>query len=389
VGLLRFIAALGMGGEWSLGVALVMEVWPNRTRAFMAGLIGAAGNVGYVLVGLVGLVLNHWLGSLHSGLTAMGLPSEWVASLTAYKGWRIIMILCAAPALLTFLIRLFVPESQRWKEEEGRGATRSWATRDLLGVLLGATGPALIIYLWAWNGPAWLPHTLLLRVIGSAVGLAIATVGYTYPAVRYLQRQGDGTGEHGWKRTLTRMLLAACLSGVALLGTWGSVQWAPSWADQLTHGGLHAKEYTQIWMGIGAILGTIAAALMGDWIGRRWAYCILCVLSLASVYLLFLGNHEYGTTFLIAAFAAGALTASFYGWLPLYLPEIFRTRVRATGQGFSFNFGRILAAVGTLQTGVLSAYGYPRACSVMSLIYLVGVGIIWLVPETRGRPLPE
>jgi MFS transporter, SHS family, sialic acid transporter len=44
VGVLRFIASLGMGGEWSLGVALVMEVWPNRSRAFMAGLIGAAAN---------------------------------------------------------------------------------------------------------------------------------------------------------------------------------------------------------------------------------------------------------------------------------------------------------------------------------------------------------
>src|SRR5262245_55769118 len=40
IGILRFIASLGMGGEWSLGVALVMEVWPNRSRAFMAGLIG-------------------------------------------------------------------------------------------------------------------------------------------------------------------------------------------------------------------------------------------------------------------------------------------------------------------------------------------------------------
>src|SRR2546421_10660360 len=35
VGVLRFVAALGMGGEWSLGVALVMEGWPNRSRAFM------------------------------------------------------------------------------------------------------------------------------------------------------------------------------------------------------------------------------------------------------------------------------------------------------------------------------------------------------------------
>src|SRR5262249_9554302 len=55
LGALRFIAALGMGGEWSLGVALVMEVWPNRSRAFMAGLIGAAANVGYMLVGFIGL----------------------------------------------------------------------------------------------------------------------------------------------------------------------------------------------------------------------------------------------------------------------------------------------------------------------------------------------
>src|SRR5262249_38306479 len=41
---LRFLAALGMGGEWSLGVALVMEIWPDRSRAFLAGLIGAAAN---------------------------------------------------------------------------------------------------------------------------------------------------------------------------------------------------------------------------------------------------------------------------------------------------------------------------------------------------------
>ncbi len=47
IAVLRFIASLGMGGEWSLGVALVMEVWPNRSRGLMAGLIGAAANVGY------------------------------------------------------------------------------------------------------------------------------------------------------------------------------------------------------------------------------------------------------------------------------------------------------------------------------------------------------
>ena len=54
---LRFVASLGMGGEWSLGVALVMELWPNRSRAFLAGLIGAAGNIGYLLVAILGLGL--------------------------------------------------------------------------------------------------------------------------------------------------------------------------------------------------------------------------------------------------------------------------------------------------------------------------------------------
>src|SRR5687767_14595005 len=51
IAVLRFLSALGMGGEWSLGVALVMEIWPDKSRAFLAGLIGAAANVGYLVAG--------------------------------------------------------------------------------------------------------------------------------------------------------------------------------------------------------------------------------------------------------------------------------------------------------------------------------------------------
>src|SRR5581483_5992457 len=52
---LRFVGALGMGGEWALGVALVMEVWPNTSRAWLAGMIGAFGNLGYSVCGLIAL----------------------------------------------------------------------------------------------------------------------------------------------------------------------------------------------------------------------------------------------------------------------------------------------------------------------------------------------
>src|SRR5205823_5985340 len=55
---LRFLSALGMGGEWSLGVALVMELWADQSRAVLAGLIGAAANVGYLLVAVVFLGLR-------------------------------------------------------------------------------------------------------------------------------------------------------------------------------------------------------------------------------------------------------------------------------------------------------------------------------------------
>src|SRR5581483_8855862 len=72
--IIRFVAALGMGGEWSLGVALVMEVWAGRSRALLAGLIGAAANFGYMFVG----VLSIGLGSVRSGLYGLGLPKDWV-----------------------------------------------------------------------------------------------------------------------------------------------------------------------------------------------------------------------------------------------------------------------------------------------------------------------
>ena len=72
----RFIAALGMGGEWALGVALVMEVWPERSRPWLAGAIGAAANLGMVVVGAV----------------------AWMVPVTV-ESWRWMFLVGASPAL--------------------------------------------------------------------------------------------------------------------------------------------------------------------------------------------------------------------------------------------------------------------------------------------------
>lgn len=390
IAVLRFCSALGMGGEWSLGVALVMEIWPEKSRALLAGLIGAAANVGFLLIAVVGLGLTTVLQQTHDGLLAIGLPESWVHLLVGNNGWRLLMLFGTAPALLTFFIRLFVPESERWQHEQKRGATLSWATRDLLGVALGACGAGLIIYLWAAEEP-W-----PLRLTGTVFGLLVATAGYTYPVVRYLQRSGSSIVDpvHGVRPTMTRMLLGACLGGVALTSTWGASQWIPLWADQLAGNSEPlARSYSQIASAVGAILGTIIGAMLGKWLGRRVVYTLLCLSSLAAALSLYQLNSSYGTWFLASVFLVGCTTASFYGWLPLYLPELFRTGVRATGQGFSYNFGRILAAMGVLQTGNLMKEvfkdNYPQALSVVSLVYIVGLALIWLAPETYGKPLPE
>lgn len=410
--LFRFISSLGMGGEWSLGVALVMEVWPDQSRGLMAGLIGAASNVGFLAIAAIGLVLNQFLGFTEHTLLAIGLPPHSVERLISHSGWRLMMLVGAVPALLTFFIQLLVPESKRWQHEKHQGSTSHWASRDLLAVFAGTAGPLLMIFLWLPESS----YSLGVRIGGSAFGVLLAVAGFIFPVFRYLTRAGAAAGGPALEvaPTLRRMVLGACLSGVALVGTWASVQLAPSWASKLVEarqaatGGAEAKSAgitpaaasarTQIISGFGAIFGTLAGALLCNAIGRRPTYMLLCSGSLAVSLAFYLGTSEFGWPLLIAMFFVGGVTASFYGWLPLYLPELFPTRVRATGQGFSFNFGRILAAIGALQSGnlmSLSQFGstkvlsHAHACATMSLVYVIGMVIIWLAPETRGQPLPE
>ena len=387
---LRFVASLGMGGEWSLGVALVNEIWPGKSRALIAGLIGAAANVGYLLAAILSMVLLNFIVSVKGAMIGVGISELLTEKLLSHSAWRLLMISGAFPALLIFLIRIFVPESNKWEHERDRGATSHWANVDLFGVLLGSVATLAIIWAWSPAGTAPLAATGI-----TVVGLAIALIGFLYPVQKYLQRAeaaGSIPDRHSG-HVVKMMLFGAGLAAVALLGTWGSTQWAPRWAAQLEPDPLkHAKEWTLIWLSLGAITGTMVAALAAGRFGRKITYAALCLGSIGGALLLYQCNTGYGTFFLPAVFIAGGVTASFYGFFPLYLPELFPTAVRATGQGFAFNFGRVVAAIGGLQTATLMGFfdgSFPKAGSVMAGVYLVGLILIWFGPETRGKPLPE
>lgn len=385
---LRFVASLGMGGEWSLGVALVNEIWPGKSRALTAGLIGAAANVGYLLVAVLSMVLLSFIATMKGVFLDIGLSEETAARLLSNSAWRLLMISGALPALLIFGILAFVPESEKWKAEHARGATSHWANVDLAGVLVGTL--AALVIIWAWSPIGLGPGAATAVTVG---GLAVALLGFLHPVRRYLGRaESSGSLRTGHGSEIIKMMLfGAGLAAVALLGTWGSTQWAPRWVkEQLAPAVPHAKEWTLFWLSVGAIAGTMAAALAAGRFGRRITYAVLCLGSIGGALLLYQTNNSYGGYFLFCTFVAGALTASFYGFFPLYLPELFPTAVRATGQGFAFNFGRIIAAVGGLQTANLMAFfdnSFANAASVMAAIYVVGMAIVWLGPETKDRAL--
>ena len=233
-----------------------------------------------------------------------------------------------------------------------------------------------------------------------------------------------------------RTLFAIVFSSVPLIGTWAAVSgWIPTWVDQMTQieagrqalspaylaeferaqdpkakiallqrslpedqlrqiarNTARSKAWSQLVLSIGAIIGCFVAPVIGGIAGRRPVYFTLCLTSLILCGYLFRFLDTYNWWFNFVVLLVGAVTAAFYGWLPLYLPELFPTRVRATGQGLSFNFGRLLAAVGTFYMGYLVAlFGgdYGRAMAAITLVYVVGMVMIWFAPETKGQPLPE
>ena len=124
VGVLRFLVAMGVGGEWAVAAALVAEIFPKHARTHAGGIFHATG------------VLGTWLATL----TAMGVENEW----------RIAYLIGVLPALLTLWVRASVQEPESWHEARESGKRMGsfaelfgdarWRTRALLGMSLAAVG---------------------------------------------------------------------------------------------------------------------------------------------------------------------------------------------------------------------------------------------------------
>jgi len=302
---LRFLVGLGVGGVWPNAVALVAESWPDKARATVAGLMGAAINAGILLLSQVAQI--------------------W--SVTA-DDWRWLFHLAAAPAVLGLLVLFFLPESPTWLASRG-GQTKQKASAPLRELFR--------------------PPLLRITLVGIMLG------------------------------------------SIPLIGAWAASKWMIPWADKI--GGVIQADYkamTQGWWAFGAILGSLAGAQIASLLGRRLSYFLISIGALVLTVAMFQLTAPLRPSFLPIVFAQGFVATLFFGWLPLYLPELFPTHVRATGSGISYNVGRFATAAGVLAAGFFfTMFGgsYPAVGAAASLIYGLGIVMIWFAPDTGKKSL--
>ena len=305
---LQAIAGFGIGGEWAAGASLIAESWPEKHRARAMQIMQMAFAFGFFAAALDNLILGP-------------------------ISWRWVLAAGALPAVLSLLIRFFVPEPERWVTVRKREAGRSTAGETFATIFK--------------------PHLRRRTIVGAVVASSV------------------------------------------MIGCWGGLTLLPSWIQQLVRAsggtnGVSTISYAFMLMMVGAVVGYATLIWMTDALGRRWSYFLFNVGALAASLYLFWFVKDL-PTLLWFMLIYGYFVIGGFGTFAVYLPELFPTRVRATGQGFCWNAARSATAIGPLIAGWLVAeFGsFPAAAAAVAFAYVIGAVVIWFGPETRGIPLED
>src|SRR3954469_7370325 len=325
--LLRFITGLAIGSEWSTGIALVAETWPNRARPKGCGFLQSGFGGGAVLAAIVWAVL--------AATNPMGDQS-----------WRIMFALGALPAFVCLYLRRALEESEQWMQAL---KAQRWAAtaEDADHAPRSAQRPFSLTEIF--REPESRRRVLLATL------MSFATTG------------GWGGGS-SWLPAHTGALAKAAGEPANL--------WGPRMG---------------IIYNIGAISAYVISGFVADAMGRRkflfFTY-LGCLVTSVLAYT-WSGSLEIfmAIAFLNGAFTLGFS----FSWMAIYLAELFTSSVRATASSFVFNGARLIAWVFPIIAGqiVTSLGGVASAALIMSSVYVIGLAVPWFMPETAGKPLPE
>jgi MFS family permease len=259
--------------------------------------------------------------------------------------WRYVFLFGLIPSAVAFAVRMFVKEPERWKNAavEGHAKISELFTPQNIRITLSGFVMAVTALIMWWSCNAFIPVV--------AKGLAQAEWNAMSDAAR------------------------STVASAELLGQ----QWIKTATNSFNLGGL-----------IGTLL-TIPAA---KYLGRRklfFLYFLGSALSLMAAFGLDLEPHNR----LYFYFPIGLTIFGVFGSFTYYLPELFPTRLRATGSGFSYNIGRLIAAGGPFLVGSVAARGANSLESAFTLLFwlsavpIIGILLLPFVIETKGRELAD
>ncbi|SFF23083.1 Major Facilitator Superfamily protein [Fontimonas thermophila] len=318
----RLIAALGIGGEWAAGAAMVAEVMPENRRIEAGALLYTSAAFGTTLATVVNFVIAGW----------------WLADQPEIS-WRYVFLCGLLPALVILIIRLFLKEPERWVQARAQTAPprlRELFTPQHLRATRSGLMMALIALITWWSCNAFLPTF-------------VTALAQTHAAATGLERAAMLRLTEDWKFTATMAF------------------------------------------NLGGLIGTLLTVPVAKHLGRRPMFALYFAASIGAILLTF-GTDVPPQMRLYFYFAIGLSVFGVFGSFTYYLPELFPTRLRATGAGFCYNAGRVIAAVGPFVVGAIAARGAGTAVEVLvwvAVIPAIGLLLMPWVVETRGRPLPD
>jgi MFS family permease len=358
--LYRFLCGMGIGGEYAAGVALVAEVMPDRARPYCLGLLQGLAALGQVAGSAVSLAIG---------------PQ---AEIEGVAGWRLLFLIGVLPSLLVVLIRCSVREPESW--------LRARDTEDALHRQLGDLGEI-------FRDRRWRYHTVIGMTLGMAGQIGLWGIAFWTPEL--IRGSLLEARRHEIARVAAMATSHLSLSELAAAATTDAeearaqVQAWRAEEDRLVGQGTLLQD-------LAGMLGIYGFTLATARLGRRWTFAVAYLLGLGATVLTFGRLREAADVYWMIPLL-GFCVSSVYGGFAIYFPELFPTRLRSTGTGFCYNVARYVTALGPLSLGKLTllytslGYAMPLRPAAMTLaaVYLVGVLVLPLAPETRGQALPE
>ncbi|MGH7055583.1 MAG: MFS transporter [Stellaceae bacterium] len=333
----RFFVGVGTTGLYSVDITLMQEFLPAKKRGWLTGLTTTMLPAGFLL----GAILGRYA--------------------TPTIGWRGLALCGLVPALLTLMIRVWVPESPHWLMRKGRIAearkSLAWVLQvDPATIALPAVAPAV-------------EHTRWLEL-------------FKYP----------------------RSLVAGCLTGLTQTGGVGLALWLVALLVMVLRVTPAEASGLVIWISISAILGRFFCSWLSDALGRRGGGILSCLF--AAVFMALAGILHNAFIGAVSLFYVMLLAQAFFGSgnysiVGPYMGEIWPARLRGSGMGLVYGVGNLGKFIGPLGLALIAgSNNFVRPAATLDALvpgflyfaawYILGALAFWLVAlETSGRTIDE